>query len=112
MEKDLRLPVRLYACLALGNFFERDITINLMKGNVKTFLEISLRLMDETDVEEIMDNLQNVVKFFTVESQQYIKELSDYLIKYFMRVVEKEKNMDVIQVHDLLNINSYYILDI
>ena len=94
MEKDLRLPVRLYACLALGNFFERDITINLMKGNVKTFLEISLRLMDETDVEEIMDNLQNVVKFFTVESQQYIKELSDYLIKYFMRVVEKEKNMD------------------
>jgi len=50
--------------------------------------------MDETDVEQIMDNLQEVVKYFTNESQQFIIELSDYLIKYFMKIVEKEKNME------------------
>jgi hypothetical protein len=50
--------------------------------------------MDETDVEQIMDNLQQIIKFFTGEAQQYIVELSDYLIKYFQRIVEKEKNME------------------
>ena len=94
MEKDPQLPVRLYACLALGYFFENEIVIKMIKGNVKNILEISLRLIDETDVEQIMDNLQEVVKHFTGESQQYIMELSDYLMKYFMRIVEREKNME------------------
>ena len=94
MEKDPQLPVRLYACIALGFFFEEEIVRNMIKGNIKQILEISLRLMDETDVEQIMDNLQEVVKYFTGESQQYIIELSDYLMKYFMRIVEKENNME------------------
>ena len=94
MEKDPQLSVRLYACLALGYFFEKEIVRKMIKGNVKKILEISLRLMDETDVEQIMDNLQEVVKYFTNESQQFIIELSDYLIKYFMKIVEKEKNME------------------
>ena len=94
MEKDYSLQVRVYACIALGNSFESDVAKNLMKGNIKKILEISLKLMEETDVEQIMDNLQDIVKNFTEESQQYIIELSDYLIKYFQRIVEKEKNMD------------------
>ena len=94
MEKDNSLQVRVYACIALGISFESEIAKNLMKGNIKTILEISLKLMEETDVEQIMDNLQYIVKNFTEESQQYIIELSDYLIKYFQRIVEKEKNMD------------------
>ena len=94
MEKDNSLQVRVYACIALGNSFECEIAKNLMKGNIKTILEISLKLMEETDVEQIMDNLQHIVKNFTEESQQYIIELSDYLIKYFQRIVEREKNMD------------------
>jgi hypothetical protein len=94
MEKDPQLPVRLYACLALGYFFENETVRKMIKGNIKQILEISLRLMDETDVEQIMDNLQEIVKYFTSESQQYIIELSDYLLKYFMRIVEKENNME------------------
>ena len=94
MENDPQLQVRLYACIALGNCFNKETTINMIKGNVKKILEISLKLMDETDVEQIMDNLQQIIKFFTGEAQQYIVELSDYLIKYFQRIVEKEKNME------------------
>ena len=94
MEKDPQLPVRLYACIALGCCFEKETARNMIKGNVKKILEISLRLMEETDIEQIMDILQLIVKYFTEESQQYIIELSDYLIKYFMKVVEREKNME------------------
>ena len=94
MEKDPQLSVRLYACIALGNFLENKKVRNMIKGNVKKILEISLKLMDETDVELIMDNLQKIVKYFTEESQQYVVELSDYLIKYFLRIIEKEKNME------------------
>ena len=94
MEKDPQLSVRLYACIALGNFLENKKVRNMIKGNVKKILEISLKLMDETDVELIMDNLQKIVKYFTEESQQYVVELSDYLIKYFLRIIKKEKNME------------------
>ena len=94
MEKDPQLSVRLYACIALGNFFDNEKVRNMIKGNVKKILEISLKLMDETDVELIMDNLQEIIKYFTKESQQYVVELGDYLIKYFLRIIEKEKNME------------------
>ena len=94
MEKDPQLSVRLYACIALGNFLENKKVRNMIKGNVKKILEISLKLMDETDVELIMDNLQEIIKYFTRESQQYVVELGDYLIKYFLRIIEKEKNME------------------
>ena len=94
MEKDPQLSVRLYACISLGNFFDNEKVRNMIKGNVKKILEISLKLMDETDVELIMDNLQEIIKYFTRESQQYVVELGDYLIKYFLRIIEKEKNME------------------
>ena len=94
MENDPQIQVRLYACLALGYSFEKDIIRKMIKGNINKILEISLKLMEETDVEQIMDNLQDIVKYFTEESQQYIVELSDYLTKYFNKVIEKENNMD------------------
>ena len=41
MEKDPQLSVRLYACIALGNFFDNEKVRNMIKGNVKKILEIS-----------------------------------------------------------------------
>ena len=38
--------------------------------------------------------MQVIVKYFTVESQQYIVQLSDYLIKYFDKIVSKGDNDD------------------
>ena len=107
MENDINLQVRLYACLALGNSFEKEVIRNMLKGNINKILEISLKLMEETDVEQIMDNLQYIVKYFTEESQQYIVALSDYLVKYFNKVIEKENNMDEeFKYMDSFNIKS------
>ena len=94
MENDSQLQVRLYACIALGTVFENEKARNMMSGSIQNILQIALKLMEETDIEEIMDILQNIVKYFTNESQKYIIQLSDYLINYFYKIVEKEKNME------------------
>ena len=92
MEIDPQLSVKLYASLAIGALFDKQITKELLKGNIKKIFEINLKLMDETDIEEIMDNLQEIVKYFTEESQQYIVQLSNYLIKYFEKIKSKESD--------------------
>ena len=98
MSTDPQLSVKLYAALAIGSLFEKEVTKNLLKGNIKNIFEICLKLMEETDTEEIMNNLQEIVVYFTEESQQYIVQLSDYLIKYFNKIISKEEeeehNMD------------------
>ena len=91
MSTDPQLSVKLYAALAIGSLFNNEITKKLLKGNIKNIFEICLKLMEETDTEEIMNNLQEIVKYFTEESQQYIVQLSDYLIKYFNKIVSKEE---------------------
>ena len=95
MQNDPQLSVKLYASIAIGTLFERDITKNLLKGNIKNIFEINLKLIEETDTEEIMENLQEIVKNFTDESQQYIIQLSDYLIKYFNKIVSKNEEDEV-----------------
>jgi hypothetical protein len=92
MEGDPQLSVKLYASLAIGVLFDKQITKDLLKGNIQKIFEINLKLMDETDMEEIMDNLQEIVKYFTEESQQYIVQLSNYLIKYFEKIKSKEND--------------------
>ena len=90
MQNDPQLSVKLYASLAIGSLLENDFVKKLLKGNIKNILEINLKLMEETDTEEIMDILQMIVKHFTEESQQYIVQLCDYLIKYFDKIILKE----------------------
>ena len=92
MQNDPQLSVKLYASLAIGSLLESDFVKELLKGNIKSILEINLKLMEETDTEEIMDILQILVKYFTEESQQYIVELCEYLIKYFNKIVSKEED--------------------
>jgi hypothetical protein len=92
MSNDPQLSVKLYASLAIGALFGKEITKKLLKGNIKNIFEIYLKLMEETDIEEIMDNLQEIVKYFTEESQQYITQLSEYLIKYFNKIISKDED--------------------
>ena len=104
MATDPQLPVKLYASLAIGSLFDKDVTKKLLKGNIKNIIEIYLKLMEETDTEEIMSNLQEIVKYFTEESQQYIVQLSDYLIKYYNSIVSRDN--DEGQVMDTFNLIS------
>ena len=94
MQGDPQLSVQLYASLAIGSLFDNDLTKKLLKGNIQKIFEINIKLMEETDTEEIMDILQKIVDFFTEESQQYIIQLSEYLIKYFYKIISKDDEDD------------------
>ena len=68
--------------------------------------------MEETDLEEIMDSLQDVIQNFTEESKMYIVQLSEYLIKYFNKLVgniDEEKEDNDIDEYSLVNniINTF-----
>ena len=104
MAQDHQLPVKLYASLAIGSLFDKDVTKTMLKGNIKTVFEIYLKLMKETDTEEIMYYLQEIVKCFTDESQQYIVQLSDYLINYFNSIISRENEEG--EVMDTFNLIS------
>jgi hypothetical protein len=104
MAQGHQLPVKLYASLAIGSLFDKDVTKTMLKGSIKTVFEIYLKLMKETDTEEIMYYLQEIVKCFTDESQQYIVQLSDYLINYFNSIVSRENEEG--EVMDTFNLIS------
>ena len=107
MQNDPILPVRFESAMALGSFLNQKNVKESLKGNVSILLKIYLKLMEETDLEEIMDSLQEVVKNFTEESKIYIVQLSEYLIKYFNRLVKnihsKEEKENEIDDFSLIN---------
>ena len=92
MQKDPILPVRFESAMALSCILNQSNVKELLKGNIEILLNIYLKLMEETDLEEIMDSLQEVVKNFTEESKLYIVQLSEYLIKYFNKLVQNIHN--------------------
>ena len=73
---------------------EQPGTKMLLKGNIKILLSIYLKLIEETDLEEIVESLQNIIKEFKEETTEFIGQLSDYLIKYFNKLVSKESDDD------------------
>ena len=78
----------------------------LLKGNIQILLQIYLKLMEETDLEEIMSSLQEIVNNFTEESKIYIVELSEYLIKYFNKLVTDINDDEENQIDDFSLINN------
>ena len=94
MQNDPILQVRFESSMALSAILEQKNVKEIMKGNIQILLQIYLKLMEETDLEEIMESLQEVVINYTEESKIYIVELSDYLIKYFNKLVLNINNED------------------
>ena len=116
MQNDPILPVRFESSMALSAILGQKNVKELIKGNIQTLLQIYLKLMEETDLEEIMDSLQDVVTNFTEESKIYIVELSEYLIKYFKKLVthiheeDKENEVDDFSlINNIINTFSNFI---
>ena len=112
MQNDPILPVRFESSMALSSILDQKNVKELIKGNIQILLQIYLKLMEETELEEIMDSLQDVVKNFTEESKVYIVELSEYLIKYFNKLVkhiQEEDKEDEVDDFSLINniINTF-----
>ena len=108
MQNDSALPIRFESSMALCSILNEKNTKELIKGNIQILLQIYLKLMEETDLEEIMECLQEIVTNFTEESKIYIVELSDYLIKYFKKIISNINNDDdqENQVDDFSLINN------
>ena len=117
MQKDPILQVRFESAMALSAILKQKYVKDLLKGNILPLLQIYIKLMEETDLEEIMDSLQEVVQNFTEESKMYIVHLSEYLNKYFNKLVnhinnnneEEEKEQNDIDEYSLINniINTF-----
>ena len=114
MMNDPVLQVRFESAMALSSILKQKNVKELLKGNILSLLKIYIKLMEETDLEEIMDSLQEVVQNFTEESKIYIVQLSEYLNKYFIKLVNninnKEKNEEnEIDEYSLINniINTF-----
>ena len=106
MINDPFLPVRFESSMALSVFLNQENVKELIKGNIQIILAKYLKLMEETDLEEIMDSLQEIVINFTEECKNYIVELSEYLIKYFKELIiniHEEDKESIIDDFSLIN---------
>ena len=90
LQNDNYLQVRIYSALTSSCLIKQENTRTLLKGNIQILLSIYLKLMEETDLEEIVESLQNIIKEFKDETKEYIVQLSDYLIKYFNKLITRE----------------------
>ena len=114
MQNDPVLQVRFESAMALSSILKQKYVKDLLKGNILPLLKIYIKLMEETDLEEIMNSLQEVVQIFTEESKTYIVHLSEYLNKYFNNLVNnisnnEEEEQNEISKYSLINniINTF-----
>ena len=107
MKNDPILQVRYESAMALSTILNQKEVKELLKGNVLNLLQIYINLMEETDNEEIMEIIQDLIKNFTEESKDYIVHLSEYLIKYFNKLItsikDNENKEDELDDFSLIN---------
>ena len=94
LQNDNYLQVKIYSALVTSYLISQENTRTLLKGNIKLLLPIYLKLMEETDLEDIIESLQNIIKEFKDEAKEYIVQLSDYLIIYFNKLISREVDED------------------
>ena len=113
MKNDPILQVRFESAMALSSILNRKEVKELLKGNILNLLQIYIKLMEETDFEEIMEIIQELIQNFTEESKDYIVQLSEYLIKYFNKLItsnkDDENKEDELDDYSLINniINTF-----
>jgi hypothetical protein len=117
MKNDPILQVRFESAMALSSLLNHKEVKELLKGNVLNLLQIYIKLMEETDFEEIMEIIQELIKIFTEESKDYIVQLSEYLIKYFNKLItsinddenEEDELDDFSLINNIINTFSNFI---
>jgi len=92
MKNDPILQVRFESAMALSSILNQKEVKEILKGYILNLLQIYIKLMEETDIEEIMDIIQELIKNFTEECKDYIVQLSEYLIQYFNKLITSIKD--------------------
>ena len=91
---DPELPVRYEASLALPRLLKWSISKSRLSGELKSLLEIYLKIMNEIDSEDIVESLESVISAFPKEIIPFALELTQHLAGAFMRMVGKDINED------------------
>ena len=94
LQNDNYLQVKIYSVLTSSCLINQEKTHSLLKGNIKNLLSYYLQLMEETDLEDIIESVQNIIKEFKEETKEFIVQLSDYLIKYFNKLIIREDDKE------------------
>ena len=90
LQNDQYLQVKIYCILTSSCLINQEKTHSLLQGNIKNLLSYYLQLMEETDLEDIIESVQNIIKEFKEETKEFIVQLSEYLIKYFNKLIIRE----------------------
>ena len=94
LEKETLLPVKVMAALAAPTLLVYKKIKYLLKGNVRILLALYIKLMNEMDLEEIIECLQEIIKYFKDEVRAYVEEICDFLVKYFYSLTQRDNNPD------------------
>ena len=86
LEKDDYLPIRIMSGLAAPTLLRYNNVQLLLKGNVKILLSLYIKILNEVETEEIIECIGEIVKYFKKEVREYVVQLSDYLINYFIKI--------------------------
>ena len=91
---DPELPVRYEAALALPKLLKWDISKGRLGGELKSLLEIYLKLVNEIDSEDVVEALESIISAFPKEIVPFALELTQHLANAFIRMIEKDINED------------------
>ena len=94
LENDPCLNVKIKSAAAASALLSQPSAIALFRGHIKGLLSIFIKLLEETETEEIVSSLQIVIKEFKDETEEFIVQLNEYLIKNFNKLKVKEVDDD------------------
>jgi hypothetical protein len=94
IQKDLNLPVIFESLTALSSILYQDKVKELLKDYIKILLQMYYKLIEETELEQGIDGLQEVIINYKNECELYILELSHKMHNYFRRIQPVFSNRD------------------
>ena len=94
IQKDLNLPVIFESLTALSSILYQDKVKELLKDYIKILLQMYYKLIEETELEQGIDGLQEVIINYKNECELYILELSHKMYNYFRRIQPAFSNRD------------------
>jgi hypothetical protein len=100
---DPDLPVRYSASLALSRFLSWEVSKSQLSSEIKSLLTIYLKLIEETDSEEVIESLESIISVFPSEMQPFACELTQFLISNFEKYTQEKKDDNNLPAFSTLN---------
>lgn len=90
LEHDMNPAAKISSAIAASALLKQPHTKNLLKNQVKILTMLYLKLIEESEIEEIVTSLQKLIVEFHVEIKEFIVQLSGDLIRYFNKLISRE----------------------